>query len=144
MLTGAGALLVAGGICLSRAIPINYRLWTPSFFMAAGGIACLSFTIVDLLLGSAKIRSGANFLRVLGMNPIIIWILAVALKSVLGAKGFFNAAGKWRSVWLISYEKIAIESVAPEINALLYAMIFVLILYGMAQFLHSRRIFIRI
>ena len=72
----------------------------------AGGIACLSFAVIFQMLEAGKINRGAHFLRVLRMNPILVWVSAVVLKSLLGAKGFFNAEGKWCFVWLILYEKI--------------------------------------
>jgi predicted acyltransferase len=143
-LTGAGALLVVGGLGLSGSIPVNYRLWTPSFFMAAGGIACLSFAMIEFLLESEKIRRGAHFLRVLGMNPILIWILAVDLKSLLGAKGFLDADGKWRSIWLILFEKVSFFHISPEMNSMIFALVFCFVLFLIAYILFSRNIVIRI
>ena len=144
LLIGAGALLALAAFFLSGCIPINYRLWTPSFFMAAGGIACICFALLHQLLEFKRVRRGAHFLRVLGMNPILIWVVAVVMKSLLGAKGFVNTDGRWRSIWMVSHQKISVELLSPETNSLFFAIIFSTAIYGIAQFCHRRKIFIRI
>jgi predicted acyltransferase len=144
LLIGAGALLALAAFFLSGTIPINYRLWTPSFFMAAGGIACICFALLHKLLEYKRVRRGAHFLRVLGMNPILIWVVAVVMKSLLGAKGFVNTDGRWRSIWLVLHEKISIGLLSPEINSLIFAMFFSIAIYGIAQVCYRRKIFIRI
>ena len=140
----AGTLLLLGGQVFAHWIPLNFRLWTPPYFMMVGGIACLCFGLCYWALEIKGVRRGMKLFWVLGMNPITIWVLAVGLKDLLGAKGFASPEGKWRSVWAIAFENISIPKLPAEINSLIFALIFIGFFYGVAHFLYSRKIIIRV
>lgn len=140
----AGTVLLAGGLAQSLWVPINYRLWTPSFVLVTGGLAFLSFGLCYWVLDVRERRFGIKWLRVLGLNPIVMWILAVGLKSLLEAKGWVNESGRWRSIWTIFFEQVAIPQLSMQMNSLLFSFLFVAVLYMFAHMLYSRNIIIRI
>jgi predicted acyltransferase len=139
-----GTAFVAGSLLLVGSIPMNFRLWTISYVLATGGGACLSFGLVYGLLEILRVFRGIEFLRVLGMNPIVIWVLDDAVRKSLSAKGLVNQDNEWINLWELLFDKISIPAAPPEFNSSLMAIGFGIILYFMARFLYSRKIFIRI
>jgi predicted acyltransferase len=144
IITGGGALLLIGGMVLERLVPITYRLWTASFVLVTGGAACLVFALFYWVVDVKGLRLGIKWLWILGLNPIVMWVLAVALKTSLGAKGWINGEGLWRSVWTILFEIVSLPQVSLKMNSMLFALLFAGFLYTVAYGLSLRKILIRI
>ncbi len=144
MMLSSGVTLMIGGLLLAHWVPFTYRLWTPSFLMTVGGVACLCFALLYWTIEVRGVRFGMKALSILGMNPILMWILSVVSKSLLGAKGFLNDEGKWRSIWLIMFESMSSSHISPEMNSAIFAVIYASFLYGFAHLLYSRNLVIRI
>jgi len=112
--------------------------------LVTGGAACLVFALCYWVVDIRGLRLGIKWLWILGLNPIVIWVLAVGLKTSLGAKGWVNGEGRWRSVWTILFESVSLPQTSPEMNSLLFAVLFSGLLYAAAHGLYSRKIVVRI
>jgi len=144
LLSLIGILLLGAGAISSFWIPINYKLWTTSFSMLAGSIACLSFSLFYWLVEMKDFGLGTGFLRILGMNPLVIWVAAILTKTILNMKGLFDQQGNWHPLWEILSEKIYITMIPVELNSLVFASLFMFSFYLIAYLLYSRNIIVRI
>lgn len=75
--------LIVAGLLLAFVIPINKRLWTPSFTVLTLGTSCAWFA---LLIWLSDIRRRAWLVRPLedlGANPIAIYVLFMTARSLL-------------------------------------------------------------
>lgn len=76
----SGRLAIAGIICIIIALiwnldfPINKNLWTSSFVMCAGGISLLLVALFYYIIDVRGKKSWAFFLKVIGMNSILIYM----------------------------------------------------------------------
>ena len=133
-----GALLTVAGFALSLWLPLNKRIWSPSFVLATCGLAML---LLSLIIKAEK-RSpslfgegwgGAPFL-VFGMNPLFLYVLSELMAIVFGHFGI--------SEWLFN----SIHSVvsAPKWASLCYALTFVFINWLVGYILYRKKIFIKI
>ncbi|UTA46606.1 heparan-alpha-glucosaminide N-acetyltransferase domain-containing protein [Simiduia sp. 21SJ11W-1] len=135
-LTGVG--LVLTGSAYLWPDPINKSLWTSSYVLLTGGLGlvCLaSLLLLERWWVGARLQKP---LVVLGENPLFIYILA------------------W--VWVRSYGLIATEEgtlyqtvyqwfsgfASLEAASLMFALAHLLPLWGLAWWLHKRKIFIKI
>lgn len=71
-----GALLILVGLALDSVLPINKRLWTPSFALLSSGVATVVFAGLEL---AARSPRGGFLLIVLGGNAILAFILSQLL-----------------------------------------------------------------
>jgi predicted acyltransferase len=144
IILASGILLLAGGFALSQWIPINFRLWSISYIFITGGIAYLCFGLFYWALEIKNFHQGIKPLQILGMNPIIVWVVAEVLRNLLQAKGLTNHSGEWSSLWTITFDALSIESVPSEVNSIIFALVFACLLYVVSYILYRQKAIIRI
>jgi predicted acyltransferase len=84
-LLARGAALVAGGLLLSLALPLNKHLWTPSYVLVTGGIGLAVLAGTHRLVDLRGIARPFRPAEVLGANAIVAFVLSELLfRAVLG------------------------------------------------------------
>jgi predicted acyltransferase len=76
-----GATLIVAGLALDPIVPVNKRIWTPSFALFSSGASLVALIVLHLVLKARAARFAAWPLKVLGGNAI----LAFVVSQVLGA-----------------------------------------------------------
>ena len=132
ILLAAGLLGITAGYALSLITPIIRRISTSSFVIITGGFCLLALALSFWLIDVLKIRAGAKFFAVVGMNPLFIylftqtggdeWVRNIGQPFCLG---FFGWAG----------ERPAQLAVSLTVLALLWSLCY---------WLYRRKIFIRV
>lgn len=74
MLGGAATLLLATGLILSPVVPLVKNIWTSSFVLVTGGYSAAMLALFYDIFDVRKIRLGATFFRVIGLNAITIYL----------------------------------------------------------------------
>ena len=83
-LTGGGGLLVAGGLALAPLVPLNKRLWSPSFVLLTGGIAVIALAVLYWLVDQRGVRGPLRPVEALGLNAIVAFVASeVVFRAVL-------------------------------------------------------------
>jgi predicted acyltransferase len=137
-----GAAATGLGLLWSILFPINKPLWTSSFVLYTAGIAIASLGIVFLLADVLKFKVWGLFFSVFGTNAIFSYFLAsVWTKMLLFIKVPAGAARISLYGWF--YEKVCVP-VAGNINgSLIFALVQMLIIWGVALILYRKKIMIR-
>ena len=129
-----GAVLVIGGYLLSYGLPLNKRIWSPSYVMVTCGLAALLQGILMVVIDLKGKKGWCTFFQVFGINPLFLYVASEVLAIVLGHFGVSEmVAGAIRSV--ISY---------PQMASLAYALYFVLLNFILGYILYKRRIYIKL
>ena len=129
-----GAVLALGGYLLSYGLPLNKRIWSPSYVMVTCGMAAsllaLLMTIIDIL---GK-KGWTTFFQVFGINPLFLYVASEFFAIFFGWLGFSSAVFD------------AIHSVIshPQTASLCYAVSFVLFNFLLGYILYRRRIYIKL
>lgn len=74
-MAAAGCLLVAFGWLWGRQLPIIKHLWTSSYVVFAAGWSCLLLAFFFAIIDGVKWRAWAFPFLIIGMNPLVIYIL---------------------------------------------------------------------
>lgn len=138
-----GALLTIAGFALSLWLPLNKRIWSPSFVLATCGLAMLLLSLIIKIEQTTPLlqRDGqgggsavAVAFLVFGMNPLFLYVLSELMAIVFGHFGI--------SEWIFN----SIHSVvsAPKWASLCYALTFVFINWLVGYILYRKKIFIKI
>lgn len=80
----AGALLVAAGLLLDPAFPVNKRLWTSSFALLSSGLSALALVGCMLALRSNRVSRMALPAKILGGNAILAFTVSILLGYASG------------------------------------------------------------
>ena len=80
--TRHAAWLLSAALLLAFLVPINKRIWTPSFTLLSLGTSCAFFAFFIWILDIKGWRRWSAPLRDLGANPIALYIGYIALTAV--------------------------------------------------------------
>ena len=147
-----GTILVIGGYLLSYGLPLNKRIWSPSYVMVTCGLASLLQAILMYVIdlsGSKFLRpfgskrqsrvftlhsSLLTFFRVFGVNALALYVSSELLAILLGNLGVSE----------VVYN--AIHTIIPPFKfaSLAYALYFVALNFLIGYVLYRKKIYIKL
>jgi predicted acyltransferase len=84
LVAGAGALATVAALVGATAIPVNKRIWTPSYVVLSFGLSCLVLAAFVWWDGRRFGRSGLEPLKTLGSNALVAYVVtSLAATTVL-------------------------------------------------------------
>lgn len=123
---------LALGLAMSPWIPINKRLWTPSYALvgagAAAGVSLAIYWMVDQL----GWRRPFEWLRELGANPLAVYVGCSALAALVPDAWRITTVG-----WLADVLPVAVASV-------MWSVLWIVLAWVLADQLWRRRILIKL
>jgi len=150
-----GALLTIAGFALSLWLPLNKRIWSPSYVLATCGLAMLLLSLIikaekrfpSLFLSPLRYESeqaraqegrGGSLvvvpLLVFGMNPLFLYVLSELMAIVFGHFGIST----------LIFDTIHSVVSAPKWASLCYAFTFVLLNWLVGYVLYRKKVFIKL
>lgn len=132
-----GALLTIAGFVLSIWLPLNKRIWSPSFVLATCGLAMLLLSLIikiEQWSPSAMNKGFGVALLVFGMNPLFLYVLSEFMAIIFGHFGISS----------IIFDGIHSVISDPKWASLCYALTFVLLNWLVGYVLYRKKIFIKI
>jgi len=134
-----GAVLMWLGLLMDLVLPINKYLWTSSYSVFMAGLAMLCFGVCYWLVDVRGWRKWANPLAIYGMNAIALFVLSgvigrimIAIKIPTGPESSVNL-----KTWL--FEKLFTPVASPINASLLWAIIYVMLLYLVAWGMYRKK-----
>ncbi|HEY1628469.1 MAG TPA: hypothetical protein VGF52_01350, partial [Tepidisphaeraceae bacterium] len=142
-LLAVGVIVAAVGGLMSYWMPINKRLWSPSYVVFTAGLAMLSLGLLIWLIDVRGYRRWAKPLTIVGMNAIVLYALSEGLEDFLGfiTVSFRGQSGSPLELVDNFYKSLPI---AAANASLLYALTFVAIIFVIATLMYLLGIFIRV
>lgn len=126
----AGTLLLVGGLLLQWGLPLNKKVWSPSFVLVACGLAALLLGAIHYLTDERGVWKRSGFWKVFGTNAILSFILCDVLVWVMSLTGAHSAVMK------------AVGN--TPFTSLLYALAGLLLIWLLLLPLYRRRLFLRL
>jgi len=142
-------LFIFGTICLfvgflfSYGIPINKKIWTPTYVLATCGLGALLLALLTWIIDVKQQKKWSVFFESFGVNPLFLYVLGGALSilfdtisiyyndKVISIKGFIYDS----LVGLVGVEKLA---------SLLFALLFIAFCWLIGHQLYKRKIYIKL
>lgn len=134
---GVAALLA--GSAWSWFFPINKNLWSSSFVLYAGGWASLCLAALLLLVDVRGNRGWAKAGIVFGSNPVVAYALSGMLTLV-----FYSGVGPIPSLSEAFMAAGAGFGVSAKLVSLVYALLYLGVVFLPVLWLWKRRIFVRL
>lgn len=127
-----GSILVAGGVGMSRWIPVSKVLWTPSFVVLMAGLSSIAFAICHWAVVDRKLASFTKPLEIFGLNAIAAYVASRLIPWPLKV----HIMG--RSI----YTDLLLPIASPINASLLFALLNVLVVYALVWWMYARKIFV--
>jgi predicted acyltransferase len=145
-----GGLLIAGlvavilGTVMGRWFPINKSLWSSSYAVVTAGAAMISLGACYWLVDLEGMSSWSIPFVIYGTNPITVYFGSSLAEKALEFLLVTGPDGAKMPIKRYVFEAVFLPIAAPKTASLLYAVVTVLIWFGIAALLYRRRIFIKV
>ncbi len=130
----SGVLLIAGGLVCNIWLPINKKLWTDSFVLFMAGLDFVIFAILLWVVDGLGFKRAVKPFVIIGMNAITVYLASEFLDEALN--------GMHLHAWL--FNNLFSWPASPYNASLLYAVVYVLVMYLLAWFMYRRNWFLRV
>ena len=129
-----GAIGVIGGYLLSYGLPLNKRIWSPSYVLMTCGLASLLQALLMYVIDIQKKSGWTTFFHVFGVNALALYVsselLAILLKNIGVSEVVYNG----------------MHAVIPALKwaSLAYAIYFVMLNFAIGYVLYRKKIYIKL
>lgn len=142
-----GVFSVFGGLAWDIFFPINKAIWTSSYVLYTGGLACMVLGVSIELIDVRGIKAWSKPFQVFGLNPLIIYVFSgVLVKTMLVIIQWTNNAGETVNAyaWLWSDVFSQITPSALQFSSFLMALFHLAICYLLGWVLYKKNIIIKV
>jgi predicted acyltransferase len=139
-----GSLAVVAGLMWHWSFPINKGLWTSSYVLFSGGMACLTLATITWIVDANGVTKWAQPLVVYGMNPMVAFVGSGVMARTIYSLWKVEYEGKVVSVQSAVYQSVYASWLEPRNASLAFAITFVLLWYGILWVLWRRRLFLKV
>lgn len=134
-----GFLSTILGVVWNWVFPLNENLWTSSFVLFTSGLASMTLASSILVVDILNYRKYAQFGVIYGSNAISIYVLADIFAII-----FYGIKIGGNSLNDHFFNVFTSIGGAPKFVSMIYALMYVGILFIPAYFLYKRKIFIKL
>lgn len=129
-----GFMLMSIGFLFADLLPLNKRIWSPTFVLVTCGLASMLLATLMYFIDIRERQQWCRFFVIFGVNPLFLYVLSEVLAIVMGSFGLKAAV------------YAAIHSVMSDayIASALYAICFTLIMGAVGYPLYRNRIYIKL
>ena len=124
------AVCIAAGLALTPLVPLNKRLWTPSYVLLTAGIAAALFLAMHIAIDGHRLRLAP--LVTMGRNAVVVFAFSeVVFRAVLAGV---------RPAVVTTFER----ATGPTLAAITYALLSIVAAWALTARLERRGVTIRI
>ena len=133
-LSVAGFLLLGAGFLLTEALPLNKRVWSPSYALVTCGAAASLLAVLMYFIDGRGKKNWCRFFEVFGVNPLFLYVLSEVAAIVLSATEAKPAI----------YGGIHALIADPYLASAVYSLLFVAVMGVAGWPLYKKKIYIKI
>lgn len=126
--------LIAIGIMMTPYLPLNKRIWSPSYVFLTCGLAGMLLTLLTVVTDVLILRRWTLPLQWFGMNAIALYVASEMLAPVVRRYG----------ITMFIYDHYRMIGFSAPLASLCYALTFVLIMALLAYTLYRNKCFIKL
>ena len=143
-LFSGGILAIILGLVWDLEFPINKALWTSSFVLYTGGLACLAFALCYWIIDIQNYKRFTTPFVIYGLNAITVFFLAGLMPRLLGFFTVTRPDGVEVTILTRFYE-LCYEPFFSPINAsLAWAISYVLGFFVLLWIMYKKNIIIKV
>lgn len=143
-----GTILTFAGFLLDYGMPINKKVWSPTFVLTTCGLASSFLGLLIWIIDIKGHRRWCRFFEVFGINPLFLYLLSTVLSILSGTirvpwsaaeSGVKNLHSIWYSDFLTP-----LCCGDKTLASLIYALLFVLLNWVVGYYLYKKKVIIKI
>lgn len=138
-MTQWGIAMLFMGLLADSFLPINKKVWSPTFVLATCGISLLALVLLAFLADVKKARMPKKIFLVFGMNPLVCYVLGELLYAAFNLVHIYGITAQEYFYWAFA-ALIGDNILASFVSAL--ALTAIVGLVGTA--LYAKKVFVKV
>lgn len=140
-----GTILTFAGLLLSYGMPINKKIWSPTFVLTTCGLASSLLGLLIWIIDMRGHRRWCRFFQVFGVNPLFLFCLG-SIGGVILSVVRFGYDGGTISIhnWYYRVVCIGVAGGDAVLGSLLYALSYIALVWVFGYILFKKKIYIKI
>lgn len=138
-----GIILLFTGFVLQYLDPINKKLWTSSYTLVTCGTASLLLALLIDIIDVRQRKGWSRFFEAFGVNPLFMYCVGW-IASVLFNLSFIPWDDRLISIRGLLCNQALQPLLGDYMGSLAYALIFIIIIWGLGYILYRKRIYIKL
>lgn len=143
-----GTILTFAGFLLSYGMPINKKIWSPTFVLTTCGLASSFLGLLIWIIDIKGNKKWCRFFEAYGINPLFMYVLGSVLSIVLNyirvpysaaESGLISLKG-----WFYEALWIPVAGGDETLASFFFAITFVLVTWIFGYYLYKNKIYIKI
>jgi len=143
-LFAAGSIGMVVGLMWNWSFPINKNLWTSSYVVFTAGMACIAIATIMWIVDYCNVKWWTKPFVVFGVNPIVAFVGSGVMARLIYTLWHVNYNGASVSIQNAIYQMVFASWLPPRVASLGFALIFVLMWYGILLVLYKRKIILKV
>ena len=141
-----GAMLTFSGFLLSYGLPINKKIWSPTFVLTTIGLGATLLALLIWIIDVKNQKTWCRFFETFGVNPLFMYVLGAFFAIVIGniivrpsldPKLVVNLKGN-------IYNELLQPAFGNYFGSLMYALLFVGFNWIFGYILYKKKIYIKL
>lgn len=143
----AGTILTFSGFLLDFGMPINKKIWSPTFVLTTCGLASSFLGLLIWIIDIKGYKKWCRFFEAFGVNPLFMYVLGAVLSILIS---FIKVPSSSTSSGMISlkgsiYQDFLVPLTGNDTFAsFLFAILFVCVNWCVGYILYKKKIYIKI
>jgi predicted acyltransferase len=143
-LFAVGALTMVVGLVWHWVFPINKSLWTSSYVVFTGGMACVALAACMWLIDVRGIRGWTRPFAIYGTNPMIAFLGSGLMARLIYSIVKVDVGGQRVSLQAAIHQTAFASWLPPRVASLAFALAFVTFWYGILWWCWRRNIVFKV
>lgn len=143
-----GTILTFAGFLLDFGMPINKKVWSPTFVLTTCGLASSFLALLIWILDIKGYRKWCGFFRAFGVNPLFMYVFGSVLSIILSNIRVAYAASDSGVIsvkgWLYKAVWMPVAGGDATLASLFFALTFVIAVWCVGYVLYRNKIYIKI
>ncbi len=138
-----GAILTFAGFLLDYALPINKKIWSPSFVLVTIGLGSTLLALLIWIIDVKGMKRWTLFFQVYGVNPLFMYVLGAVLTIIIG-NIIIYPMGERIALKTYIYTGFLQPNFGDYFGSFLYAILFLFISWIPGYYLLKNKIYIKL
>jgi len=138
-----GTVLAFSGFLLNYGIPINKKIWSPTFVLVTCGLASSFLALLIWIIDVKGYKKWSRFFEAFGINPLFMYVVAEVFSIILESI-HFTYQGATVSVQEFIYKALLQPVFGDYPGSLAFAILFVCLVWATGYVLYKKKIYIKI
>ena len=143
-LFAAGSIAMMAGLMWNWSFPINKSLWTSSYVVFTGGMACVAIATIMWIVDYNQVKWWTKPFVIFGLNPIVAFVGSGVMARCIYTLWHVDYRGQSVSLVEAIYQSMLLPWLPPRVASLAFAIAFVLLWFGILGVLYRRNIVLKV